>query len=108
MPTDLSQALDQVARVTPLWDFTGSDWLSDDPNYWMGDTAHYSVDVGRMMLARIFGVPMPRNWERFGRLRGANGVVASEGRVCGDKLDMPPATKLDRDEQPPLARGPQA
>ena len=70
MPTDLSQALDQVARVTPLWDFTGADWLSDDPNYWMGDTAHYSSEVGRMMLARIFGDPMPRGWERFGRLRG--------------------------------------
>jgi hypothetical protein len=41
LPTDLSQALDQVARVTPLWDFTRADWLSDDPNYWKGDTAHY-------------------------------------------------------------------
>ena len=70
LPKDLSQALDQVARVTPLWDFTGADWLSDDPNYWMGDTAHYSAEVGRMMLARIFGDPMPRGWERFGRLRG--------------------------------------
>ena len=70
LPKDLSQALDQVARVTPLWDFTGADWLSDDPNYWMGDTAHYSPEVGRMMLARIFGDPMPRGWERFGRLRG--------------------------------------
>ena len=70
LPKDLSQALDQVARVTPLWDFTGADWLSDDPNYWMGDTAHYSSEVGRMMLARIFGDPMPPGWERFGRLRG--------------------------------------
>jgi hypothetical protein len=70
LPKDLSQALDQVARVTPLWDFTGADWLSDDPNYWMGDTAHYSSEVGRMMLARIFGDPVPRGWERFGRLRG--------------------------------------
>lgn len=81
LPKDLSQALDQVARVTPLWDFTGSDWLSDDPNYWMGDTAHYSAEVGRMMLARIFGEPMPRNWERFGRLRGAEGAIASEAGV---------------------------
>ena len=56
LPKDLSQALDQVARVTPLWDFTGADWLSDDPNYWMGDTAHYSQEVGRMMLARILYV----------------------------------------------------
>ena len=70
LPKDLSQALDQVARIAPLWDFTGADWLSDDPNYWMGDTAHYSSEVGRMMLARIFGDPMPRGWERFGRLRG--------------------------------------
>ena len=70
LPKDLSQALDQVARVTPLWDFTGADWLSDDPNYWKGDTAHYSPEVARMMLARIFGDPMPRGWERFGRLRG--------------------------------------
>ena len=70
LPSDLSQALDQVARVTPVWDFTGADWLSDDPNYWMGDTAHYSSEVGRMMLARMFGDPMLRGWERFGRLRG--------------------------------------
>jgi hypothetical protein len=70
LPTDLSQALDQVARVTPLWDFTGADWLSDNTNYWRSDTAHYSSEVGRMMLARIFGDPMPRGWERFGRLRG--------------------------------------
>jgi hypothetical protein len=73
LPEDLSQALDQVARVTPLWDFTGADWLSDNPNYWMGDTAHYSSEVSRMMLARIFGDPMPRGWERFGRLRGRGG-----------------------------------
>ena len=70
LPKDLSQALDQVARVTPLWDFTGADWLSDDPNYWMGDTAHYSQEVGRMMLDRIFGDPMAPGWERFGRWRG--------------------------------------
>lgn len=70
LPTDLSQALDQVARVTPLWDFTGADWLSDHPNYWMGDTAHYSPEVGRMMLDRIFGEPMASGWEQFGRLRG--------------------------------------
>jgi hypothetical protein len=70
LPMDLSQALDQVARVTPLWDFTGADWLSDDADRWRGDTAHYSSEVGRMMLARIFGDPMPRGWERFGRLRG--------------------------------------
>ena len=70
LPKDLSQALDQVARVTPLWDFTGADWLSDDPNYWMGDTAHYSSQVSHMMLARIFGDPMPRGWERFGQLEG--------------------------------------
>jgi hypothetical protein len=70
LPKDLSQALDQIARVTPLWNFTGADGLSDDPNYWMGDTAHCSSDVGRIMLACIFGDPMPRGWEQFGRMRG--------------------------------------
>jgi hypothetical protein len=70
VPADLSQALDQLARVTPLWDFTGAGWLSDDANYWMGDNAHYSSEVAHMMLARIFGDPMPQGWERFGRLRG--------------------------------------
>ena len=70
LPTDLSQALDQVARVTPLWDFTRADWLSDDPNYWKGDTAHYSSEVASMMLARMFGDPVPPDWEHFGRLRG--------------------------------------
>jgi hypothetical protein len=69
LPADLSQALDQVARVTPLWDFTGAEWLSSDPNYWMGDTAHYSSEVGRMMLGRIFGDPTLPGWERFGRFR---------------------------------------
>ena len=81
LPKDLSQALDRVARVTPLWDFTGADWLSDDPSYWMGDQAHYSAEVGRMMLARIFGDPMPPNWEQFGRLRVAQDAVASEAGV---------------------------
>jgi hypothetical protein len=70
LPADLSQALDRVARVTPLWDFTGADWLSDNPGYWLGDTAHFSPEVARMMLARIFGEAMPPGWERFGRLRG--------------------------------------
>ena len=70
LSTDLSHALDKVARVTPLWDFTGADWLSDDASYWEGDTAHYTSQVGRMMLARIFGDPMPPSSERFGRLRG--------------------------------------
>ena len=51
------------------WDFTGADWLSDNPSYWLGDTAHFSPEVARMMLARIFGEPMPPGWERFGRLR---------------------------------------
>jgi hypothetical protein len=67
---DLLQALDQVAQVTPVWDFTGAEWLSDNPNYWLGDTAHFSPEVGRMMLARIFGEAMPPGWERFGRLKG--------------------------------------
>ncbi len=70
LPKDLSQALDQVARVTPLWDFTGADWLSDDPNYWMGDTAHYSQEVRPHDARPHFGDPMARGWERFGRLRG--------------------------------------
>ena len=69
LPNDLSQALDQVAHVTPVWDFTGADWLSDNPNFWLGDTAHFSTEVAQMMIARIFGDPMPPGWERFGRLR---------------------------------------
>jgi hypothetical protein len=72
-PKDLSEALDRVALVTPVWDFTGADWLSDDPNYWMGDRAHYSSEVGRTMLARIFDDPMPPGWENFGRLRVGSG-----------------------------------
>lgn len=69
-PTDLSDAIARISRITPIWDFTGSSSLTDHPELWMGDISHFSPDVSRMILRRVFGDPMPVGWEDFGRLRG--------------------------------------
>ena len=82
LPKDLSQALDQVARVTPLWDFTGADWLSDDPNYWMGDTAHYSSG-GRPHDAR------PHFRRPHGARLGAVRPLEGRLRACTKRRAVP-------------------
>jgi len=67
-PSELSQVIDRIAGVVPVWDFTRSDWLSDDPALWVGDNSHFDALVSRMMLRRIFGEDVPDRWKNFGRL----------------------------------------
>jgi hypothetical protein len=68
--TELDEAIDRVSRVVPVWDFSGEDWLWGYPELWH-DLAHFFPDVGRKMLARMFGEPMDEPWGNFGRLRRA-------------------------------------
>jgi hypothetical protein len=69
-PLDISRAIDELSRVVPLWDFTGTAARIDRPDFWFGDQSHFSLPVFRLMLQRIFLEPMPDGWEGFGRRRG--------------------------------------
>jgi hypothetical protein len=66
-PRELSDTVERISRIVPVWDFTQSDWLADQPQLWYDDL-HFEPEVGRMMLARIFGDAMPPEWADFGRL----------------------------------------
>jgi hypothetical protein len=78
-PKELSHALERVSRVVPVWDFTSSDWLSDDPARWLGDNSHFDIVVARMMLRRMFGEEMPPGWNHFGRLRTPKSLLGDAG-----------------------------
>jgi hypothetical protein len=56
--SDLRQVIDKVARLAPLWDFSSSQWLSDRSELW-SDRTHFSLEIARMMLERIFGIAPP-------------------------------------------------
>jgi hypothetical protein len=67
-PAELMKAVDDVSRIVPVWDFTNSQWLAEHPELW-SDSRHFGSEVGRLMLARIFGdaaVTVPGD---FGRLQ---------------------------------------
>jgi hypothetical protein len=70
---DNAHIVDQVARITPVWDFDRPAWLSDRPDLWL-DNSHYSPAVAGMILRRIFGAEAagtePSAPADFGRLRG--------------------------------------
>jgi hypothetical protein len=51
---DNERIVDEIARVTPVWDFGRPAWLSDRPDLWV-DFSHYSPAVAAMMMQRIFG-----------------------------------------------------
>ena len=65
---DNARIVDQVARLTPVWDFDRPAWLSDRPDLWL-DLSHYSTAVATMMTQRIFGAPTSAPAD-FGQLRG--------------------------------------
>jgi hypothetical protein len=46
-----------IANVVPVWDFDRPEWLSARQDLWLhsNDRSHYTVEVGNMMLHRIFG-----------------------------------------------------
>ena len=65
---DMERIVDQVTRVTPVWDFDRPAWLSDRPDLWL-DFSHYSTAVATMMTQRIFGTATSAPAD-FGRLTG--------------------------------------
>lgn len=50
---DVNRFYEELAEITGFWDFTYSS-ISKDPRYFY-DPAHFRNDVGRMMLAKIYG-----------------------------------------------------
>ncbi|HEV3394718.1 MAG TPA: hypothetical protein VG100_01170 [Xanthobacteraceae bacterium] len=67
-PAELARVVDDVSRIVPVWDFTNSQWLAQHPELW-SDSRHFKEEVGRLILARMFGdaaVAVPAD---FGRLR---------------------------------------
>jgi hypothetical protein len=67
-PAELMKVVDDVSRIVPVWDFTNSQWLADHPELW-SDSRHFQLELGRMMLARIFGDTASAPPDDFGRRR---------------------------------------
>jgi hypothetical protein len=65
---DLSTAIDDIVRLAPAWDFTGDDFVADDPRLW-NDVSHFGREVGSMMIDRMSGRQVPAAWSNFGQLR---------------------------------------
>lgn len=64
---DLERAVEDISRLVPVWDFGSPDWLSERRDLWF-DESHFTPEVARMMLSRIFDKNMPANLQQFGRL----------------------------------------
>ena len=79
-PADMSRAVDEISRVVPLWDFTGTSAVTNHSNLWI-DTSHFSAEVSLLMLKRIFSEPVPPGWQQFGRQRGQR----AEGHASGSR-----------------------
>lgn len=82
-PDDISQAIEPISRIAPVWDFTGSYRLLDRPDLWRidlmaHDTSHFGMEVALMMVRRIFGDAMPEAWKHFGRLRSARDQASGQ------------------------------
>ena len=71
---DLAKVIDDIARVAPVWDFTEAGWVAEDRGLWL-DTIHFKAEIGRMIIARIFGDSMPPQWTEFGRFRRQQSIV---------------------------------
>jgi hypothetical protein len=65
---DLMAAVTDVSRITPVWDFGSPPWMNDRPRYWRDDS-HFTPEVGRLMLNRIFAGQGPPDDLQFGQLR---------------------------------------
>ena len=72
--TDLAKLIDDIARVASVWDFTEAGWVADDRSLWM-DGSHFTLEVGRMIVARVFGDRMPPRWADFGHFRPQQSIV---------------------------------
>jgi len=67
----LERFVEDVARITPVWDFSRPDWLPRSRAFWY-DWSHYTPLVANMMMDRVLGKPIAAP-DDFGRLRGAVG-----------------------------------
>jgi hypothetical protein len=65
---DLAQAVEDVSRIAPVWDFGSPQWLSKRTELWF-DPSHFAPEVGHLMLDRIFLAKSPPMHEGFGVLR---------------------------------------
>ena len=65
---DVAGVAAQISRLAPVWDFSGPHEPSNRSDLWWSPR-HYHDDVARMMLARIFGADVPREWSNFGQSR---------------------------------------
>jgi hypothetical protein len=48
----------ELAQIAPLWDFGAPQWLAERPDLWL-DASHFSHQVGRMMIERIYTGAQP-------------------------------------------------
>jgi len=67
-PGEIGRAIARVSRIVPVWDFTDPPGQLQRPDQWR-DIAHFTPQVGQMMVQRMLGEPMPAEAEDFGRLR---------------------------------------
>jgi hypothetical protein len=65
---DLAQAIEDVSRIAPVWDFGSPQWLSKRTDLWF-DPSHFAPEVGHLMLDRIFLAKSPPMHEDFWVLR---------------------------------------
>jgi hypothetical protein len=68
-PPDFSHAMELVARIVPLWDFTDLGSVSSQRELWI-DISHFHPRIVRVMLNRMFDDPLPEAWRGFGQYRG--------------------------------------
>ena len=67
---ELDRIVEQIGRVTPVWDFGRPAWLADRPEYWQ-DPSHFTAAAAAMIIDRIFGVGTSAP-DDFGHLVGAS------------------------------------
>lgn len=66
-PEDLAEVIDDLSRIVPVWDFSTSPWPAAHIEFWV-DLTHFTHDLGRIMLDRMFGDTAASAPPDFGRL----------------------------------------
>jgi hypothetical protein len=67
-PGTLDGLASRLSRLVSIWDFNSSSAIADEQAYWL-DVSHFDLEVGKMMIGRMFDdnhVTVPAD---FGRLR---------------------------------------
>lgn len=67
-PSSEAAAIARISQITPLWDFTNSGELTDQPGLW-SDESHFDSAIGDLILKKIFREDVPPEWSSFGRFR---------------------------------------